>query len=280
MSDALNWNLLRSVSRSFYFSLRLLPSPVRESVALAYLLARLSDTIADESDWPVKLRLQILKKFPDARQDELKFSEMPALAREQDTHLLLCAEELLETLRKHKDADLIKAVWKIILQGQIFDTEYFVESRGSEKVLSDEELERYIYEVAGCVGSFWTQISERHLPGWRRESFQKMEAWGVAYGKGLQLVNILRDARRDRQQGRFYFLEKNREQLLQRCRNYLEEGRKYAKNVRSRRLRIASSLPLDIAFPTLRLVENATAVPQKISRSQALLRIGWRIVKG
>src|SRR6184192_1177574 len=41
--------LLKPVSRSFYLSIRLLPRALREPVALAYLLARTSDTIADSS---------------------------------------------------------------------------------------------------------------------------------------------------------------------------------------------------------------------------------------
>ena len=43
----MDWPLLRRVSRSFYLTLRLLPPQVRESIALAYLVARLSDTLAD-----------------------------------------------------------------------------------------------------------------------------------------------------------------------------------------------------------------------------------------
>jgi Phytoene/squalene synthetase len=37
--------ILRSVSRSFYLSVRLLPAQLREPVALAYLLARATDTV-------------------------------------------------------------------------------------------------------------------------------------------------------------------------------------------------------------------------------------------
>jgi len=39
--------ILRSVSRSFYLSIRFLPAALREPVALAYLLARTTDTVAD-----------------------------------------------------------------------------------------------------------------------------------------------------------------------------------------------------------------------------------------
>ena len=39
--------LLKSVSRSFYLSMRFLPPTMRDSIAVGYLAARLSDTVAD-----------------------------------------------------------------------------------------------------------------------------------------------------------------------------------------------------------------------------------------
>src|SRR4051812_39196118 len=46
-ASASMWALLRGVSRSFYLSIRLLPEGMREPVAVAYLLARATDTVAD-----------------------------------------------------------------------------------------------------------------------------------------------------------------------------------------------------------------------------------------
>src|SRR5439155_13528767 len=43
----LETTILRSVSRSFYLSIRFLPVRLRQPVALAYLLARTTDTVAD-----------------------------------------------------------------------------------------------------------------------------------------------------------------------------------------------------------------------------------------
>src|SRR4029453_11712698 len=47
MSGALLGTLLRQVSRSFYLSLAILPTALREPIGLAYLLARAADTIPD-----------------------------------------------------------------------------------------------------------------------------------------------------------------------------------------------------------------------------------------
>ena len=58
--------LLKSVSRSFYISIRLLPKALREPVALGYLLARTSDTIADGSAVDVDNRIELLDRFARA----------------------------------------------------------------------------------------------------------------------------------------------------------------------------------------------------------------------
>src|SRR5205823_4757023 len=55
--------LLKSVSRSFYLTLRVLPRGLREPIGLAYLLARAADTIADTSILPPEKRLDLLLDF-------------------------------------------------------------------------------------------------------------------------------------------------------------------------------------------------------------------------
>src|SRR5438093_12461950 len=67
-SQWLQTTLLRSVSRSFYLSIRFLPALLREPIALAYLLARTSDTVADTSQIPLMVRIETLKLLWDAIQ--------------------------------------------------------------------------------------------------------------------------------------------------------------------------------------------------------------------
>ena len=64
----LETKILRSVSRSFYLSIRFLPALLREPIALAYLLARTSDTVADTSQIPLTVRIETLKLLSDAIQ--------------------------------------------------------------------------------------------------------------------------------------------------------------------------------------------------------------------
>src|SRR5215475_9646864 len=60
--------LLRSVSRSFYLSIRFLPVQLREPIALAYLLARTTDTVADTAQISTNVRMDTLKLLSDAIQ--------------------------------------------------------------------------------------------------------------------------------------------------------------------------------------------------------------------
>ena len=69
---------------------------------------------------------------------------------------------------------------------------------------TDEELDDYTYRVAGCVGEFWTKMCRAHLFPEAPVDDAFLLANGVRFGKGLQLVNILRDVAADLRQGRCY----------------------------------------------------------------------------
>ena len=61
--DDVTGGLLKSVSRTFYLSVRVLPQGLRETMGVAYLLARISDTIADSGNAPIATRLRHLMDF-------------------------------------------------------------------------------------------------------------------------------------------------------------------------------------------------------------------------
>src|SRR5215208_6001340 len=59
--ESVRTDILRSVSRSFYLSIRLLPVQLREPIALAYLLARTTDTVADTAQISGNVRMESLR---------------------------------------------------------------------------------------------------------------------------------------------------------------------------------------------------------------------------
>ncbi|MGD0745185.1 MAG: phytoene/squalene synthase family protein [Verrucomicrobiota bacterium] len=206
-------DLLQETSRSFYLTLRVLPARVRPQIGLAYLLARTTDTIADTGLVSLEQRLDALHKL---RERILSLSTAPLnfgeLARQQGSPaervLLEKAEDSLTLLQKLSPADLnlIRDVLTTIMGGQELDLRRFA-GASAEKIIALEtaaELDDYTYRVAGCVGEFWTKICRAHLfPNAKLEEGQLI-ANGVRFGKGLQLVNILRDLPADLHKGRCY----------------------------------------------------------------------------
>ena len=213
--------LLSQVSRSFYLTLRVLPRAIRPQIGLAYLLARTTDTIADTEILPVEQRLEALQKL---RERIIGQSYAPvnfgSLAEQQglpaEKILLERTEEslaLLESLSP-EDLKLVREVLATIVSGQELDLRRFGQqaaARGDARPINPinalktaAELDDYTYRVAGCVGEFWTKMCRSHLFPVTKLDDAQFLADGIRFGKGLQLVNILRDLPADLKIGRCY----------------------------------------------------------------------------
>ena len=210
--------LLRATSRSFYLTLRVLPRAIRAQIALAYLLARTADTIADTEIVPLDQRLDALQKL---RERVLGKSRAPLdfndLAGKQGTSaeklLLEKAGDSLDALQtlSAPDQKNIRDVLATITGGQELDLRRFapLEKAAPEapRIIALEtaaELDDYTYRVAGCVGEFWTKMCRAHIfPDAKLDEYRFIMN-GIRFGKGLQLINILRDLPADLKKGRCY----------------------------------------------------------------------------
>jgi farnesyl-diphosphate farnesyltransferase len=305
--------LLKDVSRSFYLTLRLLPGRVRPQIGLAYLLARTTDTIADTELVPLDQRLQSLgdlrARILGLRQAPL---ELGPLARQQaspaERILLERCEASLSLLQSLAPADrqLVVEVLKTITSGQELDLRRFNGASASRVVAlqTDEELDDYTYRVAGCVGEFWTKMCRANLFPKAALDDAFLLANGVRFGKGLQLVNILRDLPADLRRGRCYLptgrlaalglkpadlLQPSNEpplrplydEYLDRANGHLLAGWAYTNALPRRgvRLRLACSWPILIGRETLKLLRNAKVLDPdhriKVSR-QRVRQLGLR----
>ncbi len=216
MSSALNESLLgllKATSRSFYLTLRVLPGAIRPQIGLAYLLARTTDTVADTGIVPPAQRLESLQKLRERISGKnTALLDFKGLARQQalpaEKSLLENVEASLAALNTFSDLDqkLIRAVLETITSGQELDLQRFADA-SSQKILSlrtEADLDDYTYRVAGCVGGFWTKICRAHLFPDTAIDDTQLIADGIRFGKGLQLVNILRDLAGDLKKGRCY----------------------------------------------------------------------------
>ena len=279
--------VLRSVSRSFYLSLRILPAALREPLSLAYLLARATDTIADTPEPPAALRTEALARLAAAIQGtagketaaQLRESFAPLQSDEAERTLIERLPALLDWLDELEpgDRDEVRSVLAKINRGQRLDLERFDASGDIGALANAAELDEYTYLVAGCVGEFWTRLCFAHVKNFSERSESEMRELGVRYGQGLQLINILRDAGDDLRHGRCYFPADELQSLciqpgevlrqparvgpvINRWRyqatHGLKAGIEYACAIRNRRIRFATALPALIGARTLALLRD------------------------
>jgi farnesyl-diphosphate farnesyltransferase len=313
--------LLKPVSRSFYLSIRLLPRALREPVALAYLLARTGDTIADSNAVAAEKRIELLDRFARAiagkdqsigkalkdlllsKQDGSQSSsrsrgtktlqDLSSGITEGEEALLESAEKILRALKNLSPEDQrdVRELLAIITRGQREDLTRW--SGGLAALAHAQELLDYTYLVAGCVGEFWTRVCFRKVQSFTARLEADMLELGTNYGRGLQLVNILRDAGSDLRAGRCYFPEDELRaadlsasdlldapaaflpiysRWISEARAGLDAGLEYAIAINPARVRVATVLPAMIGVRTLSLLEesglDALRTRVKVPRSE------------
>ena len=210
-------DLLKQVSRLFYTTLVVVPADVRDQVSLAYLFARAADTIADTEliDRPRRLDLlgQLKAQFVS---DQIAWGQVRAIQQavgpiqqnSAERVLLERLEDCLKLLQTFSPDDRrrVQRLMTTLTQGMEMDLSVFpgksAEDLTALKTLDD--LDRYTYYVAGCVGEFWTDLMCAHRKALSSWKVREMSEVGVRFGKGLQLTNIVKDIAHDLQKGRCY----------------------------------------------------------------------------
>ncbi|MDZ4289255.1 MAG: squalene/phytoene synthase family protein, partial [Prosthecobacter sp.] len=290
----LGGQLLASVSRSFYLTLKALPRELREPISLAYLLARTADTIADTAAVSPEVRLDCLARFQALveQEDAVAQGEFSVLVTRQfvslqtdeaERKLMERVGDGLAWLRTMRGAPLtaIQQVLRPIIQGQMLDIQRFPSDGQLRSLKSAEDLHEYTWLVAGCVGEFWTEMCAVEKPGALDPavSLAQMKVWGAQMGRGLQLINILRDIGEDIDDGRCYLPEPEWRALglapeaiqsksaalrpvwqswLKICRSHLDAGLRYVQHVTDGKLRYATALPLLLGAKTVAKLEAAS----------------------
>ena len=254
-------------------------------MALGYLLARTSDTIADGTALDVEKRIELLDRFARAiagkeqamGNDLAQLRGSPGMTDGENV-LLEAADEILQSLQNLSPEDQrdVRDLLAVITRGQRQDLTRW---RGGLAALANaDELREYTYLVAGCVGEFWTRVCFRKVQSFTARMEADMLELGRKYGRGLQLVNILRDAGTDLRAGRCYFPEDELRNAglapadllnvpatflpiysrwIAEARSGLDAGLEYSIAINPARVRVATVLPAMIGVRTLELIEES-----------------------
>lgn len=173
--------ITRREAANFYYGIRLLPRSKRQAMSAVYAFARRVDDIGDDqSDRGFQMtalagQRQLLSELEAGGIGRPDDPVSVALAHAVTTYALPL--QSLESLIEGVELDVL---------GTRFET--------------FDELERYCRHVAGSIGRLCLAIFRGPGLGGQADAAQLADDLGVA----MQLTNILRDVREDRERGRVY----------------------------------------------------------------------------
>ncbi len=296
-------HLLKQTARSFYLTIHALPETVRWPITIAYLLARATDSVADEVKLPVTTCSSTIRGMFDAVQSNQSAKDLlkPVLSAFPETtgeQLLLTDFDLVITAFSQLDVESKQNILEVfghIVQGQCLELETF-DKKSMQCISTAKELDHYTYLVAGCVGEFWTKLCFSKIPNYSQRSLDELRPLAIRFGQGLQLTNILRDLPRDIAHYRCFLpldeikargmhpmmLQDQLNELapiVAAWRNKavrdLQAGWQYMLHIEHKTIRSTLAMPLLFGFATLKLLENPRYLseqkPVKISRRMLAL---------
>lgn len=196
---------LQKVSRTFALTIPVLPTPIRHVISNAYLLCRIADTIEDEPTFDSAIKRSYLDEFSKVVTRRTGIQEFTASLSKSltgatpngerelvaNTPLVVGFHLHLPHVQRESIDRCIKAMCTGM--GEFVDT-------GIDGLKSLAEVDRYCHFVAGVVGEMITEIFCDYSDeiAARRE---ELYALASCFGRGLQLVNILKDRHADIQRG-------------------------------------------------------------------------------
>jgi len=208
-------SMLPKVSRTFAPTIRMLPKGLNSIVTVAYLLCRVADTVEDSEDLSIDVKKELLNNYisifkdknsrsleqfmtginalPPTTPDEQLVYNLPRILNVFNTfspifkkHIGQWVVEMSVGMKKYAQAAMRK---KFSFLGTM------------------NELDEYMYYVAGTVGYLLTELfsfySNKITPPIRK----KLNLLAESFGKGLQMVNIIRDMTTDLRRGQSYIPE-------------------------------------------------------------------------
>jgi len=202
MPKITNKYLLDLVSRSFALSIPLIDKNKRVFVEIQYLLARILDTIEDskltkeDKSSLIDGFINILMTEEKEKLDKFKSVLIENIVEPNDIILI---ENINMPIEKFFSFDKkIKTISISCLKEMGYGMMYYQDT----EVKTFNDLDDYCYYVAGTIGIYLTDIVNT-LDGLK---LNKDNA--LSFSRFLQKVNIIKDAKKDLQEGRFFWPKK------------------------------------------------------------------------
>lgn len=208
-------SMLPKVSRTFAPTIRMLPAGLNTIVTVAYLLCRIADTVEDSEDITIDKKKELLNYYisifkKDRERSLEKFMDgINALPQKtEDEKLVYNLPKVINVYNNF--SPIFKkhiGLWVVEMSRGMHKYAQAAKRKKFSFLGTMKELDEYMYYVAGTVGYLLTELfsfySKRITPSVKR----KLNLLAESFGKGLQLVNIIRDMATDLKRGQSYIPE-------------------------------------------------------------------------
>ena len=258
---------LRETSRTFYLPVVRLPAGLREAVASGYLCMRALDEIEDHPDVSNEKKVELLGALSLAFQGQ---TSVEAFDRAPIDAALAAYRNTLPEVSLHladwailAPAAIAPRIWEAI--AAMADRMAYW-AGVSWSIDSLEALDRYTFSVAGSVGILLCDLLAFF------EGSQVDRSHAVLFGRGLQLVNIVRNRSDDLARGIDFFPPGyTAERVMAYARECLGRAEAYALSVPSRAFYALYQIPLKLAYATLDALARGEP---KLTREAVLALVG------
>ncbi len=238
-------SMLKKTSRTFFIPISRLVPGLKEAVASAYLCMRAIDEIEDHETLSDDMKVDLLMGVHDAFRSADVIDEtrkllaphqglLPDVSLRLDEWALLCPPTANPVVYRYiammskQMAEWVHAGWTI---------------------RTEADLDGYTYSVAGMVGEMLSEIWF-----WFDGTKSDMNK-AVAFGRGLQAVNILRNRDEDLERGvDFYPDGWGNKEMLKYTRRNLKIADSYLKDLKGGPALDFCKIPLKLAHATVNLI--------------------------
>ncbi|WP_177245983.1 squalene/phytoene synthase family protein [Paenibacillus sp. BC26] len=250
--------MLKKTSRTFYIPISQMDFGLKEAVTSAYLCMRAIDEIEDHEEISDKLKVDLLIGVHDAFQtahitEAIRKllspyrAALPAVTMQLDEWVALCPSSGAPIVNRY--------IAKMALQMSEW-------VQNGWTIHTEEDLDRYTYSVAGMVGEMLSELWLWH------DGTQSDLTKAVAFGRGLQAVNILRNRNEDIKRGVDFFPDGwGFKEMQQYTRRNLQQADSYVADLKDGPASKFCKIPLALAHATVNLIATGGS---KLTRDTVL----------
>jgi len=240
-------DMLLQTSRTFYIPISRLSGRLQGAVAAAYLCMRAIDEIEDHpllsSETKIHLLRAISQKLTTHGQD-MEFTTIFEPYKSQLAEVTLRLADWIKLIPPSAVPNVSSST--AIMASGMAD---WVEKNWS--IQSEMDLDQYTYYVAGLVGVLLSDLWKWY------DGTETDRDQAIAFGRGLQAVNIIRNRQEDFERGVNYFPPGwDYKEMFSYARKNLALADTYSNGLKAGQIYTFCKIPLLLAYATLQAIET------------------------